>query len=174
MEAEKQEKQKSIYAETWCKELIYRLGRYKKIKARMETLEIMLDRSTYPSAGVISSYGEKLICPNFGEANGMELEHRELKWEMGLLDAALNGLKEIYKAVILLRFTEGASYWHITDIYLPKRFRDKSGRPLFVSERTVKGWIIKSLIEMGENLGYIGKLHENCTKSAPEWAKKEI
>lgn len=152
---------RSIYQEDWCKDLIKRLGRYRELQANITTIEVAMEKSTSPSPRLIATYGDRLIvgsgADNLPEA--MEYELQEYKWEIRLLDAAIHALPPLLRAVAEKKFIDGASDWHITDMFLPRNFRNKHKQPLYISERTLNYWKNQALTEMAKTLGYF----KNCT-----------
>lgn len=151
----------SIYNEAWCQDLIKRLGRYREIQSNIVTIEVAIERSTSPSPKLISSYGDRLIAgagsPVMDQA--MEYELQEYKWEIRLLDAAISTLPPLLRAVAEKKFIDGASDWHITDIFLPRNFKNKRKQPLYISGRTLGYWKVQALKSMAKTLGYF----KNCT-----------
>lgn len=143
--------QAEIYNQEWCKDLIKRLGRKKEMEARSEILAAIIDKQVGPSTRVTAKYGESTqsTAPKSPE----ELEFDEINFELKVLNAALNSLDRMIKVIIVLKYVEdGINDWHIIELEIPKHFFDHRGRPLYISERTLRDKKRKGLIQMGKLL----------------------
>ncbi len=131
----------------WLEDLTFRLSKYKERKARLKVLEIDLEKSVGPSARVCASYGDA-PGSGLGVVSDKEVEWRELHYEIKLIDAALNGLTELDRIIIELRYIEQVKDWHIYDIYIPKRLEKYISKSYYYERRR------EALEIMARCLGY--------------------
>lgn len=175
MQAEKKAERRQIQQEPWCQDLIKRMGRYKERKARIEVLQVALDRSTYPSSRMVSNYDATSHCmPGLGVVSPLEIELRELKWEIQLMDAALSVLSDLQRDIVRLKFIENMPDWHITDLYIPRNFKNKNHGEMWISRSTLQAQKLESLFKMGKTLGVIPKSSKIWTLFGTQAPKKEL
>lgn len=148
--------QAEIYQKEWCKELIDRLGKLKDIESRWEILDIKFDKAGIggPRNKLVASYGDITTGVQADTMTDEEAEYIDKGYEIKTLHAAINGLEDMVRAIIKLKYVEKVNNWHITELYIPKHFFDKKGRPLYISDSTLKRKKRNGLIQMGKNLGY--------------------
>lgn len=115
--AEYIEKRK-IYREEWYVRLANRLGRHLENKARAKVLRIQLMKDVMPDAKMISNYSEG-GGKSHEEISPKEMELVQLEKEISEVEAALGGLRETPKVIIILRYIEGVRDWHIYEIKKP-------------------------------------------------------
>ncbi|MHB8172736.1 MAG: ArpU family phage packaging/lysis transcriptional regulator [Thermincolia bacterium] len=139
-----------IYQQDWCIDLIKRLGRYKEVKSRLEVLETILDKQGISiSEKLVASYGKETVnMSGLGSVSPEEWEHREKLYEVRLLDAALNSLTDLDKAIVMLRYIEKVEDWHLYDIQLPRMFEKYIGKSTYYDRKK------EALQTMGRCLGY--------------------
>lgn len=148
--------QAEIYQQEWCKDLINRLEGYKENAGRIEILVAKIDdQAMGGKSSLISNYsGIEQKGTGLGLVTDEEVEYRERLFEKRVLDGALNCLEAMKSAIIKLRHIERVNTWHIIELYIPGHFKDRKGRPLYISESTYRRYKREALIKMAKNLGY--------------------